>query len=263
MPEHPGKLLPVCMSSDKKIFKLKEGFTLIEVILSLTIMSLVIMVLYQAFAIATRVWSHQQSQGELLAREQGLNTLLRDDFARLSNYTFNSSKGRGFFFAGGQNAMFYVTTNGFGAREHHRGGLYFTCVYLADDDDEGKSFYLYKSPYPEQSLLDALEEFRQLSPEMRVSYQLPAKLKQQSTLIISALQRGSFSYDKEEFIPPGENDNAGEKMFSADYSLSEQSWSESRLPVYLLFSYQIADFPHQVLIHLTPPPAVKKSNRPS
>lgn len=240
----------------------KRGFTLVEVVLSLTIMSLVILVLYQAFAMATRVWSRQQSQGDLLAREQGLNTLLRDDFDRLSNYTFNSSKGRSFFFAGGQNALFYVTANGFGAREHHRGGLYFTCVFLADAGEEGKSVYLYKSPYPEQLLLDALEDFSQRSAEMKSAYQLPAQVKEQATLIISGLQRGAFSYDGEEFAPAAETVGQGETGMPVDYSLSEQSWGEPRLPEYLLFSYQKTDSSAQILIHLTPPPVVRKNSRP-
>jgi len=256
------KLLPMCMRNDKKKFRLKTGFTLVEVVLSLTIMSMVIMVLYQAFAVATRVWSHQQDQGDRLAREQALNNLLRSDFDRLCPYTFNTGKGRGFFFAGGQNAIFYVTTNGFGAREHHRGGLYFTCIYLADADDGGKSFYLYKSSYPEKLLMDALEDFRQLSPEMRVSYQLPVALREKSLLIISGLQRGAFSYDDNDVIPPASSDSDQETAMPEDYSLSEDSWQEVALPAYVLFTYQVEDLSRQLLIHLVPPPAIKKGSLP-
>jgi hypothetical protein len=211
---------------------------------------------------ATRVWSRQQSRGDQLAREQMLNSLLRDDFACLSPYTYNSDRGRGFFFSGGRTAVFYVTTNGFGAREHRRGGLYFTCAYLAAADDGSKNFYLYKSPRPDLPLLELLEEFRQLSPESRAAYQLPAKLKEESTLIVSGLQQGSFSYDAEDFIPLVETEGSGEAGMPADYTLSEDSWSEPSLPEYVLFSYQVNDEQtRQLLIHLALPMPVRKWGR--
>ncbi len=238
-----------------------RGFTLVEVILALTVMSLVIMVLYQAFAMATRVWSRQRDQGDQMAREQRLNTLLRDDFAHLSPYTFNSDKGRGFFFAGGPAAVFYVTTNGFGAREHRRGGLYFACAYLAAADGDTREFYLYKSPIPNLQLLDALEEFRQLSPETRAAYQLPAKLKEESLLIVSGLRQGAFSYDGEKFIPPVDAAEEGDEGLPADYVLNEDSWNEPSLPEYVLFSYRVGEQARQLLIHLTLPMPVRKWGR--
>ncbi|MBN2333127.1 MAG: prepilin-type N-terminal cleavage/methylation domain-containing protein [Deltaproteobacteria bacterium] len=240
---------------------MKKGFTLIEVVLSLTIMAMVIMVLYQAFAVATRVWSRQQVKGEGVAREQMVNRLFRDDFGQLVPYTVNWSKGQGFFFAGGPRTVLYVTTNGFAAQQRQEEELYFCCCYLESEQDGSLSLHLYKSPYPETLLLETLDELNQRSPEQRAGFRPPRELREQSLLLVDGLQQAAFSYDKEQLVSDFAAQGAGDELLPADFSLADRSWSEARPPGLLLFSYQLSAKQRHLLIKPAELPPVKTSHR--
>ncbi len=176
----------------------RRAFTLIEVLISMTIMALVVTVLYQAFATATRVWNNQQLFDETAARQQAAARLLRDDFARLAPYTWNDGSGKHTFFAAGEQVLFYVTRNGFGCLERGRARLFFTCCYLTRTEDDSYSLMLYKVAQPRLELCKALGNYAAAAVQ---SWKAPQEMREHSVTILSGLSSGSFSFDRQRYLP--------------------------------------------------------------
>ena len=235
---------------------MKQGFTLIEVVVSLTIMAMVITVLYQAFSVSGRIWSRQQVQGDIIAREQALWNLLTGDFREICPYTFNREKGQGGFFEGGQKTIFYVTTNKFASSFRRPGGLFFCCFYIRPDAEGNYSAYLYKTPYPETRLFKAFDDFQQLPTDQKRDYVPGEEIREKSVLIIDGLVDASFSYGKEQFISLPEHGK--EALIEADdYTLPITTWGGGHHPDRLLFSYRQEEKARQLLIPLYAPPKGK------
>ena len=235
---------------------MKQGFTLIEVIVSLTIMAIVITVLYQAFSVSGRIWSRQEVQGNIIAREQALWNLFTGDFREIRLYTFNREKGKGGFFEGGRKTIFYVTTNGFASSFRRPGGLFFCCFYIRPDAEGNYSAYLYKTPYPETFLFKAFDDFQQLPSGQKVDYLPGDEVLEKSVLIIDGLLDASFSYGKEQFISLPEHGKPG-LIAADDYTLPQTVWGGGHLPDRLLFSYKLGEKTRQLLIPLSAPPKAK------
>ncbi|MEA3333488.1 MAG: prepilin-type N-terminal cleavage/methylation domain-containing protein, partial [Pseudomonadota bacterium] len=137
-----------------------SGFTLIEMVIAMTILALVVTVLYLAFSTAGRIWSRQQIKGGRGEYEAALARLMSDDLQNLVPYSFSWEKGEGFFFALGPKALFYATTSGYGARRRSAEGLYFACCYLQESQEkEGFALYLVKELGPKKILIETLWDF--------------------------------------------------------------------------------------------------------
>ncbi|MBN2706694.1 MAG: prepilin-type N-terminal cleavage/methylation domain-containing protein, partial [Deltaproteobacteria bacterium] len=162
-----------------------RGFTLIEMVMAMTILALVVAVLYLAFSSAGRIWTRQQLQSGEGEREAALVRLLSDDLENLAPYSYSWEKGQGFFFALGSRALFYATTSGFGARQRGAQGLYFACCYLEKDaDGEGDALYLIKTWGPNTWLLAALVEFSR-DPAGRLD--LDEEMRESALLVLDGL----------------------------------------------------------------------------
>ena len=237
-----------------------RGFTLIEMVIAMTILALVVMVLYLAFSSAGRIWTRQQVKGGLGEHEAALARLLSDDLQNLVPYSFSWEKGEGFFFSVGSSALFYATTSGYGARQRSAEGLYFACLYLQEsEEEEGFTLFLAKEMGPKNFLVEGLWGFKQ-TPEK--SLVVNETLRDASLLILDGLTNASFDVvgDPEKLnLPEGEI----EESALVERGVT-RNWSRKTLPENILFRYDNANgVKRTLLLALEPPPElpVKKDEK--
>lgn len=239
---------------------LRSGFTLIEMVIAMTVLALVVTVLFLAFSNAGRIWSRQETGAEQGEREAALLRLLSDDLVRIQPYNFSSERGRGFFFAVSEKALFYVTAAAYGAQERRPSGLYFTYCFLAENQEdseegeaqEGLTLYLIKEWGPKNYLLEALMDFQE-RPEAGLV--LTEELRQAAQPVLAGLSEATFQVvaDAEQLnLPDGEI--AAEALIDKEHLPT--AWTLDKLPAALLFSYRLEDSaPRRALLPLQPPPA--------
>ena len=229
----------------------KAGFTLIEMVIAMTILALVVTVLYLAFSTAGQIWSRQQIKGGEGEHEAALSRLLSDDLQNLAPYSFSWEKGQGFFFALGPNALFYATTSGYGARQRSAEGLYFACCYLQESEEkEGFALFLVKEMGPKTFLVEALWDFIK-DPKKNLA--VNEALREASLLILDGLTEASFAVvgDPEKLnLPEGEIEEG-----ALIESGINRNWSHKTLPQNILFRYENSkEVKRNLLLTLEPPP---------
>ncbi|NCC60285.1 MAG: prepilin-type N-terminal cleavage/methylation domain-containing protein [Verrucomicrobiae bacterium] len=228
------------------------GFTLLEVIVSMTIMALVVTVLYSAFSTGTRVWEDQDNRLAAVQERFIVTRLLARDFEQLRPYSFSWEKGKGFFFAGDREKIFYATTNGLAARDRDKGALFFSCAFLVRDDESGTlSLRMFKSPYPTNEMAQALHDFRmqaEADSEDALPYTLPATLLDESIILLDNLDQAGFIIDFPERVSltdenatdegRSENDAEGNgtEVETLD-ELEDEAWKKNRLPSSVQFAF--------------------------
>ena len=220
----------------------KAGFTLLEMIISLTILSLVVLTIYVAFSLGVDVWRDMEEKRKTPAERKAIAIrLLHEDFDGLRPYTWNSEKGTYLFFAGGPQCVFYVTTNGLGAANRSGKALFFTCLYVhSAAQDDGPALYVYKSGVPVPGLLEALQDFRSGGEMQRTNYVPPAFIRQESIRVINDVQDGQFGYQKQAY--PGfsgvktEVEGERKQQRSRGEILARTQWVADELPGQISFS---------------------------
>ncbi len=238
----------------------RRGFTLIETVISLTIICLVVMVLYQAFALATRVWSRQRLSDQVLERELAVVSLVQGDLDHLGRYTFNGEKGRQSFFSGGERQLFYVTANAFAARRREHYGLFFACLYLQLEEDGHSSLRLYKTPFPEPELFEALRAYRQADSTQKAVYQLPETIRFHSLLLLDGLEEADFSYAGESFLKASPEKFTTEEIMTM-LPLDQRQVDAGADPGRFLFRYRLGGETRCLLAKLNWPPAADRRRR--
>ncbi|HDS16237.1 MAG TPA: prepilin-type N-terminal cleavage/methylation domain-containing protein [Proteobacteria bacterium] len=229
-----------------------QGFTLIEMVIAMTILALVVVVLYLAFSSAGRIWTRQQLRSGEGEREAALVRLLSDDLEKLVPYSYSWEKGQGFFFALGSRALFYATTSGFGSRQRGAQGIYFACCYLEKDAaGEGDALYLIKTWGPNIRLLDALAEF---SRNPAGSLDLDEQLRESALLVLDGLGEAGFAV----IAQPEKLDLSGGAQAGGALVEDEalpRNWSHKLLPGAVFFSYSNREgVPRRFLLPLMVPP---------
>ena len=239
-----------------------RGFTLIEMIIALTILALVVSVLYLAFSSAGRIWSRQQFKGGRAERESALARLLQDDLGSLVPYNYSDENGAGFFFALGPKVLFYATTSAFGAHERVDDGLYFACLYFregdvdSETDEGGQTLYLVKELGPKQYLLEALRQFVN-QPEAEL---VPdEKLRKASIPVLSGLEEPSFAVvaDPEKILP-------GDNKFEAGALVDEKQirrYTRQSLPSLVLLQYRLGGRQRRLFLEVTVPPPLPQKHK--
>jgi len=226
------------------------GFTLLETVISLAIVSLLMLVLYLSFSTAATVWNRGGGEDSPRPRQETLARLLADDFRGLRPYTLNWEQGQTFAFAGGAATLFYATTGGLGAEDRERGGLFFSCLFLAPQEagrpgqvsragrNGGLSLFLFKSPYPSQEYFQALHEFAQATGETRKTWLPPESLRQRSVLLLGGLSEAAFSFAADtQNLSRALKEDAD--PFAGQQPLPQAEWSGANLPALAQLEYTL------------------------
>lgn len=218
------------------------GFTLLEVVISLTILSLLMLVLYLAFSTASSIWARAGDGDSPRQRQETVSRLLADDFRGLRPYTLNWEQGRDFAFAGARGTVFYVTTGGLGAADRADRGLFFACLFLAPEfgsrpgGEGAQALYLYKSPYPDETYFQALHEFSTSTGDTRASWLPPESLRERSYMLLNNLGEAAFSFSAGSAVLPEEQDTS---PFAPSRPLPEEAWAKQSLPAMAQLEYTL------------------------
>lgn len=216
----------------------QSGFTLIEILISLTILVFLLAVLYQAFSSSSRLWMQQELFNEDKSRQAAAHRLFNDDFSELVSYEYQHAEGKYFFFSATPSKIFYVTRNGFGARNRGSYALFFALCYLRETEDGRQGLYLYKTPFPEKSFMQAFEEFIKSDNQERKFWNFPKDLEDNSVLIISDLDEAGFFYDQPALASPAEIEDAYSVVGS---NIDNDPILLTKFPEDLRFSYKFRE----------------------
>ncbi len=222
------------------------GFTLLELVISLTITAMVAVLIYAAFAMGLRVWERQGRDTDVVRREESMLRLLEWDFAGMAPYTTLWEGAPLSFFAGGARTLFYVTRNGFGALRRQDKALFFTCLFVDQglEDSERLGLYLYKVPEPQPELLREMRGFQSSSEAMRAAYVPPEALRTHAVRIAEGFSALDFSFASDTVDPfagpPG--DRIGTRMSDAlEDSLELEEWLQKDWPGQVQLQYARED----------------------
>ncbi len=227
-----------------------QGFTLLELIVSMTIISMVVVVLYFAFSTGVRSWDSDVIHGESEIRLEAILRLFEDDLQNTVQYNMNWERGPLSLFAGGPGSVFYVTGNGTGAFSGAGAGLFFSILYVDDCPETSEDcLFLYKSPRPSPEYIRAVDEFRGSSEFQRERFAPGTEIAEKSLLILTGIENMNISYSDEKFVPFAGIEHDYQDSFSRDEDLlPEEHWIREELPgrARVAFSAEGRDFVVQV-----------------
>jgi hypothetical protein len=230
-------------------------------IISLTILSLVVLTVYVAFSLGVDVWQDMGDKKTAAERKAIALRLLKQDFNSIRPYTWNSEDGQLVFFAGGPRSVFYVTTNGLGAKNRSGKALFFTCLYIdsAPENEQGNSLYVYKIGVPGPDFLDTLREFRTGSDMFRSNYIPPTFISEESVPVLNNVSEAQFGYQEQAYPPFSGAKTEVEGKWGHDQEngeiLAETEWVQDKLPGQISFITRYAgrDFMARAVLSNSPP----------
>lgn len=220
------------------------GFTLLETVISLTILALLMLVLYLAFSTASSVWGRVDDGGSRGQRQETVTRLLAEDFRALRPYSLGWERGQDFAFAGAARTVFYVTTGGLGAVDRASHGLFFACLFLAPADDGTLALRLYKSPYPDQAYFEALHDFATSVGNARADWLPPETMAEGSTTLLEGLGEAAFTFAAGPASLPAEDEAS---PFARRRPLPEKDWGKPSLPATAQLEYSLAGKTYRAL----------------
>lgn len=133
----------------------ERGFTLLEVIISLVVVSAVVLMIYVSHSTVVQVWKKNHAEASVFRLEIVGDRLLREDWKNMVPYGFFTQRGTYPFLHGSPTRLGYVTTHRLGARRVSGGGLFFTLLLL-EPQGKGMGLYCYKTDVPEHRLTELL-----------------------------------------------------------------------------------------------------------
>jgi prepilin-type N-terminal cleavage/methylation domain-containing protein len=222
------------------------GFTLMELMVSMTIISMVVVVLYFAFSIGSRSWDKDDLRTGREVRLEAVLRLIQDDLLNAVPYEMNWEKGTISLFAGGPGSLFYVTGNGAGAVSGAGAGLFFTFLYVDECPETTEDcLFLYKTSRPSPEFVSSVDQFTSGSEFQRLHFSPGTEIANKSILIQDSLNDLNISYSSEAFIPfAGSGHEAPETYTLSNDVLPEDQWTAEKLPgqVRLVFSFEDREY---------------------
>lgn len=225
----------------KSLFR-PSGFTLLEVIIALSIISMLVLVLYYAFSVGVRTWDSRQDAGEQAQRQEAALRLLQEDLSSIQPYSMHWEQGEIQLFAGGPRSLFYVTENGHGASSRAGSGLFFSLLYVQEcEQSQGDCLYMSKLPVPSQEYVQEVDSFRGLGEMQRQRFVPGQNLTNESFLVQAGVQQATFSYSSQEFVPFGglEEEAPEDLERSRQERLAEEHWLEEELPAQIKLTLEL------------------------
>lgn len=218
----------------------QQGFTLMEVIVAITVLALIATCLYMALSTAARLWTRQNGSLSPMQRLETVIRLVRDDLSDARSYAFEWEEGQEFFFSGSSKAVFYVTGHALGASERHKDGLYFACLLLRPSErGQGEELWLIKNARPTEELTQALHDFAVDSPRGREDYEPQRELNTQAHLLLSGLEEATFSYARN-------SANVRSAEEAAEDNLPIENWQSESLPFRVRLHFGLSGEPYAV-----------------
>ncbi|WP_045221776.1 PulJ/GspJ family protein [Desulfonatronum thioautotrophicum] len=218
-----------------------SGFTLLELVISLTITTMVVLVVYSAFSLGVRVWERQGQDTEAVRRDEIMFRLLDRDFAEQAPYVMHLDGASLSLTAGGPTAFFYVTRNGFGALRREDKALFFTCLFVAEDDENGLGLYLYKIPEPSPDFVREIRSFVGMLAAMRSTYAPPVSIRQKAVRLAGGFKQLSFSYAADGVVLFAGSEQDVLQRNQPDAPLKLDDWTGIDLPGQVQLLYERAD----------------------
>ncbi len=236
-------------SSEKYYWQASSGFTLLELVISMTIVSMVVVVLYFAFSTGSRVWDRDLEQEDEQSRLEAVLRLINNDMSRMVPYDMNHEGKVLSLPAGGSSSFFYVTGNGTGSMAGTGAGLYFSVLFVDEcEGDTEQCLYLYKSPRPEEKLVDEAKKFRNAGERQRELFGPGTEIAENSILLVPGVEDFLISYSSEEFKAfTGTEPKDDERSFLKEGSLDGQEWIEQGLPGQVRVSFTLKD--QKLMVH--------------
>ena len=216
------------------------GFSLLELITAMTITAMIVMMLYWAFAMGSRVWEAQDTKTSTVQREEAFFRLLDQDIRGIAPYTIRWERGRTDFFAGGPLTLFYVTRGGFGAQGRDGKALFFACLFVRPNPEEGWDVALYKVPVPEPTLLEEVHAFQTGAQAARRDWLPSTAINEDAVVFLERLSDVGFSFVRRPFRPfQGMTVLEGGVDGLANQHEYLEEWTDREFPGAILVRYEL------------------------
>lgn len=210
-----------------------RGFTLLEMIVSMLIVSGIVLTVYTAYSTVVRTWNASQEQAALFRLGAVGTRLLAEDWKSLTTYTFSTERGTYPFFFGSENRLAYVTTHGLGAHRVARGGLFFTLLFI-EPIEGGQGLFCYKTDVPETDFTELVRLYQSGGQDAAVA-SIERDLLDKARLL-KEFDEAAFSFDTE----AGNETAAPERESVLEQNdldlLPRADWSGPELPRRVRFS---------------------------
>ena len=226
---------------DQRMMEDRNGFTLLEMIISLTILSMVVLTVYVAFSLGVDVWRRMDSTENPEQRRAIALRLLQNDFAHIQPYTVHRDQESYPFYSGGPQCLLYVTTSPLASSQMQDKGLFFSCLFLHSTDEHGLCLFLYKTNRPSEEILDVVREFRSGGSLHQECFIPPERIRSKSVVLVKNVGEAVFGYQgpSSPLFSGAKTDVESEKDQKTDSgSLARKVWVENELPGQMSFQAQ-------------------------
>lgn len=182
------------------------GFTLLEVIIAMLLVSAVVAMIFVSHSTVVQVWKKNHAEAAVFRLEVVGDRLLREDWKNMVPYTFSTQRGSYPFLFGTPTRLGYVTTHRLGARRESGGGLFFTLLLL-EPEGKGMGLYCYKTDIPEHRLAELFRLYA-IGAQDQAVRAIEAELLGEA-ILLKECDAAVFSFDDKEgvavrYATPGE-----------------------------------------------------------
>ncbi len=134
------------------------GFTLLEMVISMLIVSAIVLLIYSSYSTVVRTWERNQELADDFRLEALGDRLLVQDWKQMQAYGYTTGKGAFHFLFGSPTRLAYATRHGLGGRRSIDGRLFFSLLMI-EPRDEGVGVYCYKADIPELEMIDLVSAY--------------------------------------------------------------------------------------------------------
>lgn len=113
-----------------------HGFTLLEMLVGLTLMGVLLILVYSALSLSLRAWDTGDRKVAIAAHERIVQSFLRRELGQVFPVRWRGIPESKIAFEGGKQEIKFVTALNLGASTHE-GGLQWGQLYLDDDSKDG------------------------------------------------------------------------------------------------------------------------------
>lgn len=209
------------------------GFTLLEMIISMIIVSLIVLMIYSSYSMVVGTWDRSQEQIADFRLDVAGDRLLVKDWEAMRPYAFTVPGGSHRFLHGSPTRFAYVTRHGLGGVRRIDGGLFFTLLMIEPHGD-GVGLFCYKTDLPELELFELVRLYGADGEGPR-AMPLEADLRERSILLKEA-DAASFSYAAVSAGSGSDLDRYGEPL-----PLPLERWNGAQPPARVRFMALVGD----------------------